>query len=99
MTPSWATAINPPVTVPVNMASNTQNTGVRRASPSVKSRRDCATWLEKTFWAPGDGALSSQASSTITTPWIIPNTKNALLYPDEAIMLAIGMIVRRVPDP
>ena len=35
MTPSWATAIRPPVTVPMNIAHITQNTGVRIASPSV----------------------------------------------------------------
>ena len=35
MTPSWATAIRPPVTVPMNIAHITQNTGVRTASPSV----------------------------------------------------------------
>ena len=35
MTPSWATAIRPPVTVQVNMSSMTQNTGVRRASRRV----------------------------------------------------------------
>ena len=35
ITLNWATAISPPVTVPVNIASMTQNTGVRSASPRV----------------------------------------------------------------
>ena len=48
---------------------------------------------------PGRGARRNEANTTITAPWIRPKVKNAAWYPAVAIMFAIGMTVRMVPEP
>src|SRR5208282_2297818 len=96
-----AVAMSPLAEISTNIRYSSQNVGVLSISMGEKLLVDCRTRAVDAAAgaSPGSGPRSSHPTRNTTPPWTRPNQKKVAAYPDDSIIMRIGITVSAAPAP